>query len=166
MYTATDFINNYKLIHHPEGGYYTETYRAVESIAHDALPVRFSHARNFSTAIYFLLQEKDFSSFHRIQSDECWHFYAGGPLLIHMIHANGNLETVHLGPDILNGEKFQFVVPAQCWFASEPAPGSSFSFVGCTVSPGFDFDDFELANADDLSSQYPKHELLIRRLIK
>jgi predicted cupin superfamily sugar epimerase len=166
MYTAIDLINYYELIAHPEGGYFKETYRAVESIAHTALPGRFKGIRNFSTAIYFLLQENNFSSFHRIQSDECWHFYTGGRLLVHVIGANGNLETHYLGSDFLNGEKFQFVVQAGCWFAAETAPGTSFSFVGCTVAPGFDFEDFELANADELSRQYPQHEILIRRLTK
>ncbi|QEC67150.1 cupin domain-containing protein [Panacibacter ginsenosidivorans] len=166
MYRAIDLINYYKLIPHPEGGYYKETYRAVESIAHNALPGRFKGVRNFSTAIYFLLQENNFSSFHRIQSDECWHFYAGGRMLIHLIDAHGNLETIKLGPDILSGERLQFVVPAGCWFASETMPATSFSLVGCTVAPGFDFADFELANADELSNQYPQHEVLIRRLTR
>jgi predicted cupin superfamily sugar epimerase len=166
MFAAIDFINYYKLMPHPEGGYFKETYRTVESIAHSALPERFKGGRNFSTAIYFLLERGNFSSFHRIQSDECWHFYAGGRMHIHMIDTNGYLETIHLGPDFLSGEQFQFAVPAGCWFAAETAAETSFSFVGCTVAPGFDFADFELANADELSKLYPEHEALIRRLTK
>ena len=166
MQTAKDFIEHYKLLPHPEGGYYRETYRSAESIIHTALPQRFNGKRSFSTAIYFLLEKGNFSAFHRIKSDECWHFYAGACLLVHVIHENGNPETIKLGSNILNGETFQFVVPAGCWFASEPAEESSFSFVGCTVAPGFDFADFELAEADALSELYPQHEKIIRRLTR
>ena len=85
---------------------------------------------------------------------------------VHIVYPDGYFETIDLGPDILNGEKFQFIVPAGCWFASETAPGTLFSFVGCTVAPGFDFADFELANADELSKVYPQRETLIRRLTR
>lgn len=166
MQTGKQFIDYYQLLPHPEGGYYKETYRSAESIVQSALPERFSSERNFSTAIYFLLEENNFSAFHKIKSDECWHFYGGDCLLLHIIDESGNLETIKLGSNILNGETFQFVVPANCWFASEPAPNSKFSFVGCTVSPGFDFADFKLANANELSAIYPRHEALIRRLTR
>jgi predicted cupin superfamily sugar epimerase len=83
---------------------------------------------------------------------------------VHILYKNGNLESIKLGNNILNGEIFQFVVPAGCWFASEP--GSNFSFVGCTVSPGFDFADFELAIANELSKLYPQHESIIRKLTR
>jgi len=166
MQKAKDLIDHYKLEAHPEGGYYRETYRSAETIVHTALPGRFTGERSFSTAIYFLLEQGNFSAFHRIKSDECWHFYSGGCLLVHIIYKNENLETINLGNNILNGEIFQFVVPAGCWFASEPAPESNFSFVGCTVSPGFDFADFELANANNLSRLYPQHETIIRRLTR
>ena len=166
MQTSADFIHHYKLLPHPEGGYYKETYRAAENIPYCCLPERFTGARCFSTAIYFLLEQDNFSSFHRLQSDECWHFYAGGRMHVHIVYPDGYFETIDLGPDILNGEKFQFIVPAGCWFASETAPGTLFSFVGCTVAPGFDFADFELANADELSKVYPQRETLIRRLTR
>lgn len=166
MRTTKEFIDYYRLLPHPEGGYYKETYRSAESILQPALPARFGGDRNFSTAIYFLLEENNFSAFHKIKSDECWHFYAGNCLLVHTIHLNGKLETIKLGNNILNGEVFQYVVPANCWFASEPAKNSKFSFVGCTVAPGFDFADFELANTDELSKLYPQHKVLIRRLTR
>jgi len=165
MQTAKDFIAHYELQQHPEGGYYKETYRSKGVINKECLPT-FDGDRNFSTAIYFLLEKGNFSAFHRIKSDECWHFYAGNSLLFHVIHENGNLETIKLGSNILNGETFQFIVPANCWFASEPAKESNFSFVGCTVAPGFDFADFELADAGRLSKLYPQHEALIRRLTR
>lgn len=163
---AEQLVKHFNLLPHPEGGYYKETYRSAETVAATALPERFTGDRNFSTAIYFLLEKGNFSAFHKIKSDECWHFYAGGALLIHIIHLDGTLETVRLGNNIDSGESFQHVVPAGCWFASEPAPGSAFSFVGCTVAPGFDFADFEMADADELVRSYPKHKATIKRLCR
>lgn len=154
------------MLPHPEGGYYKETYRSSESIAHSSLPDRFSGARSFSTAIYFLMESGDFSAFHRIKSDECWHFYEGQPLIIQIIHENGRHETVRLGRNPDAGERLQFVVPANCWFASIPDSEGDFSLVGCTVSPGFDFSDFELASAPLLSSLYPQHRTLIESLCR
>jgi len=88
MQKAKDLIDHYKLEAHPEGGYYRETYRSTEAIVHTALPGRFIGERSFSTAIYFLLEKGSFSAFHRIKSDECWHFYSGGCLLVHIIYKN------------------------------------------------------------------------------
>ena len=164
MLSANDLVAYFKMLPHPEGGYYIETYRSEELIAHNTLPQRFIGDRNFSTAIYFLLEKTNFSGFHKIQSDECWHFYAGQTLQVYVLHHDGNLQIIKLGSDIINGEVFQAVVPATCWFASEPAPDTDFSFVGCTVAPGFDFADFELAKAIDLIKQFPQHETLIKRL--
>ncbi|MBG9374829.1 cupin domain-containing protein [Panacibacter sp. DH6] len=163
---AAALIAAYNMLPHPEGGFYKETYRSFETVDKAALPARFKGDRSFSTAIYFLLQQENFSAFHRIQSDECWHFYAGDCLLIHVIDVNGQLTTTRLGCSVLNGELFQFVVPAGCWFASEPAAESSFCFVGCTVSPGFDFEDFELAGRNKLVTQYPQHAAIINRLTR
>jgi uncharacterized protein len=159
-------ITQFNLIAHPEGGYYKETYRAAEIITQDALPARFSGNRSFSTAIYFLLEKGDFSAFHRIKSDECWHFYTGNTLNIYVLHLNGKLEIIHLGNDLAKGDRFQYVVPAGCWFASEPAEGSMFSFVGCTVAPGFNFADFEMAKAPNLALTYPQHATLIKKLCR
>lgn len=164
--TTDQLIKEFGLLPHPEGGYYKETYRSEEMISKAALPEQFAGDRNFSTAIYFLLEKGNFSAFHRIKSDECWHFYAGGSLLVYILHSSGILETINLGNEIAAGQRFQYVVPAGCWFASEPAPGSAFSFVGCTVSPGFDFSDFEMAKADQLTQQYPQHESVIKRLCR
>jgi predicted cupin superfamily sugar epimerase len=160
-----ELINHYKLLPHPEGGFFRQTYAAAEQISKEALPERFEGSRSFSTAIYFLLPHGNFSAFHRIKSDEVWHFYEGSPLNIHVIHSNGQYECLKLGSNLNNGESYQLVVPANAWFASEPVgePGS-FALVGCTVAPGFDFSDFELAEAEKLVEQYPSHELLIKRL--
>ena len=166
MQAAKDLIDHYKLEAHPEGGYYRETYRSTEAIVHTALPERFISERSFSTAIYFLLEQGNFSAFHRIKSDECWHFYAGDPLLIYIIERNGELNVISLGSDHEKGQSFQYVVPSNCWFASCPAPGSEYCFVGCTVSPGFEFEDFELADATELSVMYPQHKSIILELCR
>jgi predicted cupin superfamily sugar epimerase len=165
QYTAKELVEKFEMQPHPEGGYYKETYRSTEHISKDALPVRFAGNRYFSTAIYFLLEQGNFSAFHRIQSDECWHFYKGQSLYVHVIHPTGQYELIRLGDDITQ-ETFQAVVPAGSWFASETAPGGSFSFVGCTVAPGFDFADFELAKGEELSKQFPEHAGLIKRLCR
>ena len=166
MIHAQQLVQHYAMLPHPEGGFYKENYRSEEQIEQQALPARFNGNRSFSTAIYFLLEQGNFSAFHRIKSDECWHFYAGETLLVYVLYPNGHLKITRLGKDILHGETFQFVVPANCWFASEPAPNSSFSFVGCTVAPGFDFADFELATKDELSVSFPEHVDLIKRLCR
>jgi predicted cupin superfamily sugar epimerase len=159
-------VSAFNLLPHPEGGFYAETYRSTEAISGKNLPERFSGDRSFSTAIYFLLPAGNFSAFHRIQSDECWHFYEGGSLNVYVIHTSGELQIIRLGKDIANGETYQAVVPAGCWFASRPANGTEYALVGCTVAPGFDFADFELAYADKLIADFPQHETVIRELCR
>jgi predicted cupin superfamily sugar epimerase len=157
-------INHYQLLPHPEGGYFKETYRSVDNIPHAALPEQFPGPRSLSTAIYFLLLKDLFSAFHCIKSDECWHFYEGDSLHVHVLHVNGNYELIQLGRNSANGEVYQAMVPAGAWFASESK--GEYSFVGCTVSPGFDFNDFELAEADKLIAKYPENASLIKQLCR
>ncbi len=164
MNSALDWIRHLGLQPHPEGGYFRETYRATESIAHQHLPERFAGSRSFSTAIYFLLEAGQCSAFHRIRSDEAWHLYAGGPLEIYAITPTGELIRHRLGLDLTQGEQPQRVIPADHWFASRPAPGVSYALVGCTVAPGFDFSDFEMGSRPDLLRQFPTHAALIREL--
>ena len=166
MQEVKTLIQQFQLLPHPEGGYYKETYRSNEIINQEALPERFQGSRYFSTAIYFLLEKGNFSAFHKIKSDECWHFYAGQSLLVYVLQPNGNLDIIRVGNNLEVGETFQYVVPANCWFASEPAPESDFSFVGCTVAPGFDFEDFELAKAAELVQLFPQHQPIIARLCR
>lgn len=166
MLSPQQLIEQYQLEPHPEGGWYKQTYKSKEMIPANALPQRFGGNRSFSTAIYFLLEQGNFSAFHRIKSDECWHFYSGDPLEVFIIQPGGELNTITLGSSSNKNVFFQYVVPANCWFASRPASGSAYSFVGCTVSPGFDFADFELANANELSNAYPKHSTIIRSLCR
>jgi len=166
MLTVQQLVDQYNMQPHPEGGYYKETYRSSGLIPKTALPETFTGDRNFATAIYFLLEQGNFSAFHKIKSDECWHFYAGQTLEVFVIMPNGDLETVQLGSNMQNNETFQYTVPANCWFASRPHADTVFSFVGCTVAPGFDFADFELANADALIETYPQHAAVIRSLCR
>ena len=162
---AKYWIEKYDLLPHPEGGYYVETYRSGELINQNALPDRFGGNRSFSTGIYFLLESEDFSAFHRIKSDEMWHFYSGETLEIFVIHPDtGVLKTIKLGSNPENGEVFQAVVPAGSWFASKPMAGSSYSLVGCTVAPGFDFLDFEMADRRVFAKLFPQYESLITAL--
>jgi len=164
--TSDYFIKHLQLQPHPEGGFFKETYRSTGIISSQCLPASVSGKRCYSTAIYFLLQQGDYSAFHRIESDECWHFYDGGTLLIHAIDQEGNYSCTKLGRKVDEGEVFQFVVAARYWFASEPAPGADFSLVGCTVAPGFDFADFEMAKAETLIQQFPKHQSIIQRMCR
>lgn len=165
-YLTETLIRKFEMQPHPEGGWYKETYKSMEAVSASALPERFAGSRSFCTAIYFLLEERNFSAFHRIKSDECWHFYSGDPLQIFVILPDGSMQITELGNDIRKDQQFQFVVPANCWFASRPAPGSSYSFVGCTVAPGFDFSDFELADKTTLCSLYPQHYEVIAGLCR
>lgn len=164
--TARHYIEHLQLVPHPEGGYYKESFRSPGIISKGCLPKDIGGDRSFSTAIYFLLEQGDFSAFHKIKSDECWHFYEGGTLLIHVLQQTGEYTCTKLGRNIQEGEVFQYVVPAGAWFASEPAPSSFFTLVGCTVAPGFDFADFEMAKKEVLLEQFPEHTLLIHRLCK
>ncbi|HEY5772591.1 MAG TPA: cupin domain-containing protein [Chitinophagaceae bacterium] len=166
MSITKQLIQKYNLELHPEGGWYKQTYKSNEEIDADALPERFGANRAFSTAIYFLLEKGNFSAFHRIKSDECWHFYAGDALFIYIIEQNGELKVISLGNDLEKGQSFQYAVPANCWFASRPAPGSEYCFVGCTVSPGFEFEDLELADGTELSVMYPQHKSIIKELCR
>jgi uncharacterized protein len=146
------WIEHLGLSPHPEGGYYRVTYKSELMIAN----------RSASTAIYFLLHGRDFSAFHRIASDELWHFYAGSALVVYVIDPDGSYSELHLGNDGV----FQGVVKAGCWFASRLKDAASFALVGCTVAPGFDFADFELAARSELVHAYPQHRRLIEELTR
>jgi len=162
--TARYWIEKLQLEAHPEGGYFRQTYRSDVMIAREALPAGFAGARAASTAIYFLLEGKNFSAFHRLRSDEVWHFYAGDPLVVHVISPEGSYSSILLGCELEAGQVLQAVVLAGCWFASHVADWSSFAVVGCTVAPGFDFEDFKLGEREELVARYPQHRVLIEGL--
>jgi predicted cupin superfamily sugar epimerase len=158
-------VRDLGLTPHPEGGFYRETYRSSETIPETGLPERFQGERSMATAIYFLLGPGDFSAFHRIRSDETWHYYTGNcGLAVHVIQGDGTYRLIRLGSRTEAGETFQATVPAGAWFASEPCDPAGFALVGCTVAPGFDFRDFEMADAGMLSAQYPDMAGLVHRL--
>lgn len=162
--TFEQLIKNYDLKPHPEGGYFKETYRSPEIIARSALPERFSGNRSFSTAIFYLLPEGAKSHFHRISADEVWHFYLGGPLVLSEILSDGLIRQTTLGQDIRKNHTIQHTVPAGTWFGAQPEEGSSYSFVGCTVAPGFDFADFKMGSRSQLLTQYPQARNIIEKL--
>ncbi|HVE11748.1 MAG TPA: cupin domain-containing protein [Elusimicrobiota bacterium] len=157
---AAGLIESLGLEPHPEGGYYRQTYRAAGAV--DA--PGFAGPRRFSTAIYFLLPRGSRSALHRMRSDEVWHFHDGGPLEVLEIDEAGAPVSTLLGRDLAAGQVFQHVVPAGRWFGAAPAAGTEYSLVGCTVAPGFDYADWELARRGPLLERYPAARGLIERL--
>lgn len=151
---------------HPEGGYFRQSYKADLVLAKEGLPAEFAGDRAVSTAIYFLLEGENFSAFHRLRSDEVWHFYAGDPLVVHVIEPKGKYSRILVGRDLEAGQVLQAVVRAGCWFASHVADWKSFAVVGCAVAPGFEFEDFEMGKREELGAKYPQHMELIERLTR
>jgi len=156
-----EIIQKLQLKPHPEGGYFKETYRSDGIISQNALPGFFEGPRNYSTCIYYLLQSGDFSAFHKIHQDEIWHFYQGSPIQLCLITEQGYLTKVIVGTNIISGQIPQFVVPKNCWFAASVIDEDTFSLVGCTVAPGFDFKDFTLASRTNLIEKFPQHSEVI-----
>jgi predicted cupin superfamily sugar epimerase len=162
---AQSYIRALQMQPHPEGGFFRESYRSEQTLELLA-PSGDTVQRSVCTAIYFLLETGNFSAFHRIQSDEIWHFYAGQALEVLELLPSGALRRTRLGPDILRGDIPQYVVPADTWFASRVADGGAFSLVGCTVAPGFDFADFRLAQRPELLELFPQHRQVITELTR
>lgn len=162
--TAEDYIEKLDLIEHPEGGWYRESYRSEGEIERENLGGKFSGSRNYSTSIYLMLQADDVSALHKIKSDEIWHFYDGNGMTIHEFKANGEYIKHKLGLNVNAKETPQLVIPAGSWFSSEVTDDGDFCLSGCTVAPGFDFEDLELAKANDLIHQYPDQKGLVNRL--
>ncbi|MCE1164390.1 MAG: cupin domain-containing protein [Bacteroidetes bacterium] len=161
---AEKIIKSLNLLRHPEGGYFSEVYRSDEKA--NGLDERYIGDHVNYTSIYFLLNENDFSAFHRLKSDEIWHFYDGTALDIHIIGEDGKLETVTLGKDINKGESYQYLVKRGLYFAAEVRDKKSFALVGCTVAPGFEYEDFEMPTREELIKKYPQNEDIINRLSK
>ncbi len=161
MNSAQFWIEKLGLQKHPEGGWFAEVYRAEGIIPASAL-LNHKGERSLSTSIYFLLEGKDFSAFHRIKSDEVWHFYAGCGVNIFSIDSEGKLAVHSIG----GGNSFQSVIRAGEWFAAKPGDENSFSLVGCTVAPGFDFADFEMGKREELEKQFPQHTKLIQQFTR
>jgi uncharacterized protein len=170
--TTPDWVSALQLQPHPEGGFFRETYRSSEAIPPVGLPNRFQNGtavptgRAFATAIYYLLQGEQFSALHRIKSDEFWHFYAGTGLTVEIISPTGEQTQLLLGANPTRGQVFQGVVLAGSWFGARVTDGQGYALVGCTVAPGFDFADFEMARRQELLTAFPQHEAVILQLTR
>lgn len=162
---ANKIVAKLEMLSHPEGGFYKEVYRSEGLILKEGLD-GFTGNRNFCTSIYFLLTCDNFSAFHRIKQDEVWHFYKGSPLYVHVIDQDGNYVRHEIGMDLENNLEPQLTVPSGCWFASSVKNENDYSFVGCTVAPGFDFEDFEMAERNQLIAEFPQHKEVIESLTR
>lgn len=158
QYSAQYFIDNLKLVEHPEGGYYASTFHAEDPIA-----VR-DVERPIYTSIYFLLRSQDISHLHRLKSDELWYYHSGSSLTVHMIYPDGTYEAKKLGLNLEAGEVPQVLVPKNTIFGSSVDDADTFSLVGCMVAPGFDFADFELFTQAELLADFPQHEAVICKM--
>lgn len=158
------WIEKLNLSRHPEGGYFRQTFRAKDLLTGALLPERFSGSRAVATAIYYLLPGDEVSRFHRLKSDEIWHFHTGSALTMYVIDRAGLLAQKKLGSVFEKGEAFQVVIEAGVWFGATVDEPSSYSLVGCTVSPGFEYEDFELGDRNRLLDLYPQYRSLIEKL--
>lgn len=153
-------------LHPAEGGFFVETYRSDERIPKDSLPGRYKGQRSLATAIYYLLTSETFSAMHRLQTDEIFHFYLGDPVEMLQLRPDGTGRAIILGPDILKGMSPQVIVPRGIWQGARLSPGGTFSLMGTTVSPGFEFEDYEFGHRDELIESYPQFRELITALTK
>lgn len=144
-----------------EGGFYKETYRCEDSFTWERSDK--SVVRNFSTAIYYLVTPTSFSALHKVKQDEIFHFYAGSPVEMVQIHENGTLEKIIIGNDILNDQVPQVVVKAGVWQGTKLLNDDGWALMGTTVSPGFDFADFELKGREILLKMFPQHKDIVTR---
>ena len=158
--SAQYWIDKLGLIPHPEGGYYKEIFRSANGVTRAGA----TEPKQACTSIYYLLEGRDFSGFHRLASDELWYFHKGAPLHIHVLDNRGNHTTIELS-DADTGS-LQAIIPPNTWFASEIPQGTGFALVSCAVAPGFDFAEFEMAKKDELLAQYPQHTALLERLCR
>ncbi len=162
--TSEYWIRKLDLIKHPEGGYFGESYRCPETVHLKSGSSVLE--RQLASSIYFLLPEREVSCFHRLRYDEIWYFHDGSPLTIYMIDGKGELHQQKLGLDIAEGELPQIVVPRGCIFGAAVCRDDSYTLMGCVVSPGFDYQDFELLSRDVLMKEYPQYREIIWKLTK
>lgn len=163
---ADQWIESLDLRRHPEGGWFREIYRAGDTIPQEVLPSGFTRERPFSTAIYYLLRGPEISALHRLRQDELWHFYCGAPLTIHVLDADGVHSPIVLGRDVELGEQLVAVIPGGSVFGAVLNDRSSYALVGCTVAPGFDFDDFVMPGRAELLDRYPQHRDIVELLTR
>ncbi|WP_066304608.1 cupin domain-containing protein [Bacillus sp. FJAT-29814] len=158
------WVNKLGLEPHPEGGFFKQTFVSGEQVTDEELSVQFEGRRKLYTSIYFLLTSENVSHFHRLKSDELWYFHAGSSLTIHVIHETGEYEEMKLGLNVDGGEVLQALVPKNAIFGSSVSEPNTYSIVGCMVSPGFEYQDFELFTQAELLTKYPQHKDIILKL--
>ena len=157
MQTIKSFVEDLQLLPHPEGGFYREMYRSPTIVSSSG-----AEQKSAYTSIYYLLAGEDFSSWHRIQSDETWYFHNGCDVTIYFFDENKELQTIQLG---LDSKCLQATIPANTWFAAKPTQQNSFCLVSCAVAPGFEFADFELGKRDSLLNEFG-HSVNSRKAIE
>lgn len=159
-------VERFALVPHPEGGYFREVYRSALEVRHPGVPAGTQDRRCAGTLIYFLLSGAQFSAFHRVRwTDELWHLYAGGPLELHTLDGAGGHTRRELTTDLARGEPTA-LVPAGIWQAARLAPGVPWAFGGCSVSPGFEFADFEMPPRRELAAAHARHVEIIAELTR
>lgn len=166
MISAKTWIEKLELKPHPEGGFFNEILRSEEIIDKKAFQADYSGNRALYTSIYFLLDKTDISLFHRLKSDEMWHFYYGSSIIIHLFTSEGNYAKISVGNNIEKGDNPQVLIPKNSWFGAEVLDQNSYGLVGCTVVPAFEFADFEFGNREYLLKQFPDYKELILKFTK
>lgn len=165
--SAQQYIEELKLVAHREGGYFVRIYHSDNRVQALAAQYGENNLRSAGTCIYYLLEKNDFSAWHKLKSDEIWHFCDGALLKLYILDVNGNLIEKLLGAPQQNvNASFQIAIPAGDWFAAELVDKQSFCLVTCTVFPGFEYEDFELADRQKLSAQFPQHAALINKFTR
>ena len=165
--TAEEIKRRLRLEAHPrEGGYFRQTWKSEEEIPEETLPSRYNGSRAAGTAIYYLLEPSTFSEMHRLASDEVFHFYLGDPVEMLQLWPDGSSHVVKLGSDLAADMAPQSVVPKGVWQGSRLLPGGSVALLGCTVSPGFDYADYETGRREELVRNYPASAALIELLTR
>jgi len=138
-----------------EGGFFRETYRSRWHVLGEYLPDGIRGSRSIGTAIYYLITPETFSALHRLPGTEIFHFYLGDPVILLHLLPDGNSRTLTLGTDLVKGQRPQIVVRGGVWQGSRLAPGGKFALLGTTMSPGFDYADYEHGKREELIAQYP-----------
>jgi hypothetical protein len=166
--TAEDVKKLLGLRPHPrEGGWYVRTYEAPEFVSAEAFANRrYAGARRTGTAIYYLLEPETFSEMHRLKSDEVFHFYAGDAVEMLQLREGGRGAMVVIGNDLLRGQRPQLVVERGVWQGSRLVEGGRWALLGCTVSPGFEFEDYESGVRERLCERWPEFAAEITALTR
>ena len=160
MDSKANWIKYLNLTAHPEGGYFNENYRNSSELNIDE---KYSGKRNLATSIYYMLEYGQFSKLHRLKSDEIWYFHHGAPLKVHVFNEN-LYQSYVLGTNLKENQLLQLIIPAGAIFGAEVLESNSFTILGCMVSPGFHFDDFEIIKAVEVLAIFPEQKTIIEKL--